>query len=417
MPLVFLWKIIVFILVPIYRMTYSTRKSFDKIYSSAKNRLMFLLANRFTVHVIATLILSFALIANFQSTEVRAETFGENSLMYKLVADQGVQLIEEYVDFSQLRTETVQRYSTSSAVRSLTQGREVDMEIVSSRVYAGEATRMSAVSSGRSDRSVAPRQEIINYTVDSGDTLSTIANRFGISLNTLLWANDLTARSTIRPGVELVILPVSGVAHEVVSGDSIDSLANKYKAESADIIRFNRLADSSDIKIGEKLVIPGGKIEPPKPAPRPATVARVFTPPRQVAPAPRPTQVSGGSGVATGRMIWPTNQRIITQYFGWRHTGLDINCGLVDDNYAADNGTVIFSGWKGDYGYTIDIDHGNGIVTRYAHHARLYVNVGDYVTQGTPVGLCGTTGRSTGTHIHFEVIVNGSFRNPLEYIR
>ncbi len=116
-------------------------------------------------------------------------------------------------------------------------------------------------------------------------------------------------------------------------------------------------------------------------------------------------------------MIWPTDLRTITQYYGWRHTGLDVDCHFTHHNYAADDGYVQFAGWKGGYGLTVEINHGNGIVTRYGHHASLAVADGQQISQGTPLGVCGTTGRSTGTHLHFEVIRNGKFVNPLEYIR
>jgi len=116
-------------------------------------------------------------------------------------------------------------------------------------------------------------------------------------------------------------------------------------------------------------------------------------------------------------MIWPTDLRTITQYYGWRHTGVDIDCGWDNTNYAAMDGIVESSGWNGGYGYAIDINHGNGITTRYGHNASLYVSAGQYVSQGQAIGLCGTTGRSTGTHLHFEVIASGRFKNPLEYVR
>lgn len=174
-PILILWKFILFIVVPIYRMTYSFRKYFLGVYRSAKNKIMFLLANRVTVHVVAGIILIFVLGLNFQSEEVRAETFGERSLMYRLVVDQGVQLVEEYVDFDQVRTDLAHRYLQSGTVRSLSQGREVDLESIYVRSYSVDDGRISARVSSRSEGSVAPREEIIKYTVSSGDTLSTIA--------------------------------------------------------------------------------------------------------------------------------------------------------------------------------------------------------------------------------------------------
>ncbi len=116
--------------------------------------------------------------------------------------------------------------------------------------------------------------------------------------------------------------------------------------------------------------------------------------------------------------MWPTNQKRINQYYKWRHTGLDINGTLKDATYAVDAGIVTFSGWnKSGYGNMILVDHGNGMVTRYAHHSKMYVKAGDQVTKGQTIGMVGSTGRSTGPHLHFEIYMNGKRVNPLEYYR
>lgn len=121
--------------------------------------------------------------------------------------------------------------------------------------------------------------------------------------------------------------------------------------------------------------------------------------------------------------LWPTTSRTITAYFGasgsrWSstHTGLDIGVPSGSNILASKGGTVTFSGWSGSYGYYVKIDHGNGIVTAYAHNSRLLVSAGETVKQGDVIALSGSTGNSTGPHLHFEVIVNGSFKNPLNYL-
>ena len=132
----------------------------------------------------------------------------------------------------------------------------------------------------------------------------------------------------------------------------------------------------------------------------------------------------GGSYRANNKgYIWPTSGRNITAYFNatgahWsnKHTGLDIGIPTGSNIVASKGGTVIFSGWSGGYGYYVKIDHGNGVVTAYAHNSRLLVSVGDTVKQGDVIALSGSTGNSTGPHCHFEVIVNGSFKNPLNYL-
>ena len=122
-------------------------------------------------------------------------------------------------------------------------------------------------------------------------------------------------------------------------------------------------------------------------------------------------------------MLWPTDLTYIVRGRSWYHTGVDIDCNghrdgtSTNDNYAASDGIVQFAGVKSGYGITVEINHGNGIITRYGHNHLLYVSKGQQVTAGTPIGRCGSTGNSTGTHLHFEVVANGTYMNPLEYLR
>ena len=168
----------------------------------------------------------------------------------------------------------------------------------------------------------------------------------------------------------------------------------------------NNIVSADKLKIGQELLIPDG--EPYQAAHRiTAPVADLFTAPSK---ASKPAS-------SDGSWVWPTDWHVITQYYGWKHTGVDIDGNYSTDNYAARSGVVIYSGWKGGYGLTVEIDHGNGYVTRYGHHSKIYVSVGDFVTAGQALGRTGTTGYSTGTHLHFEVIKNGKFQNPLDYVR
>ena len=159
-------------------------------------------------------------------------------------------------------------------------------------------------------------------------------------------------------------------------------------------------------------MLPDG--QPPAPTPQRGTtssLAKVFSAPQQGSSQRR------GSASGTGDWVWPTDWRVITQYFTWKHTGIDIDGDYTTNNYASADGVVIYSGWRRGYGETVEVDHGNGIVTRYAHNSALYVKTGDVVSAGQAVARTGSTGRSTGSHIHFEVIVNGKFKNPLDYVR
>lgn len=400
------------VFVPTYRVFYVLKKRLDKAWRPAKNRFMVFVTNRYAVHVTMGVIALVVIGVNVQTTEVRAESFGEKSLMYSIATGEDTQIIEETKEDAVEITSVSYREATGIA----SYNRGVDFiggDQVPVAILGGGTLASPTISEGA--ESTAPRTEIETYAVQGGDTLSTIASQFGISLNTLLWANNLTVRSVLKPGSELTILPTSGVKHEVGSGDTVASIAEKYDADEEEIIKFNRLASAEDIVIGEDLIVPGGEIAAPAPPARSTSVASVFTQPTSTIPTTTSDAQPAVSG--SGSMIWPTDLYVITQYFGWNHTGVDIDCHFTNDNYAADDGIVQFAGWKGGYGYAVEVNHGNGLVTRYGHHASLYVQAGDQVSKGQALGRCGTTGRSTGTHLHFEVIVNGAFKNPLEYIR
>lgn len=256
----------------------------------------------------------------------------------------------------------------------------------------------------------ATRQEIIYYTVQNGDTISTISRRFGITVNTILWANNLTAYSLIRPGDKLTILPYSGVLYTVKKGDTLARIAQTYGIDLEKITSCNSLGAS--IAVGQKIILPGAKkIE----TPTKKTTSSSYTGISVI----KDLITSPAAKVSGNKMAWPTVGNRITQYFSWRHNGLDIANKIGTPIYAADSGTVIISqgGYNGGYGNTIVIDHGGGKKTRYGHASKLLVKVGDKVEKGQTIMLMGSTGRSTGSHLHFEVLINGVRYNPLNYIK
>lgn len=262
------------------------------------------------------------------------------------------------------------------------------------------------------DGSGAPlRQEIIYYTVQAGDTVSSIARNFGLTVNTILWANDLGNYSLLRIGDKLTIPPQSGLLYTVKKGDTLAKLAQTYNIDMGKIIEANSLGNS--LTIGQKLLLPGAR--------------KIVT--RVAATKPNNTSYTGVSVIkdlvnppakpSTTKLAWPTPGSRITQYFSWSHPGLDIADKIGTPLYAAEDGKVVISqgGYNGGYGNTIVIDHGGGMKTRYGHASKLYVKVGDTVSRGEVIAAMGSTGRSTGSHLHFEVIINGTKYNPLNYIR
>ncbi|MFA5754726.1 MAG: M23 family metallopeptidase [Patescibacteria group bacterium] len=260
------------------------------------------------------------------------------------------------------------------------------------------------------DGSIPARQEIVYYTVQAGDTVSTIARQFGITVNTILWANNLSAFSLIRPGDSLTILPYSGLLYTVKSGDTLSKIARTYGIEESKILECNTLGNS--LKIGQKLMLPGAKKLSSASTASKANSYTGLSVIKDLIKSPS-VQTSGN------KMAWPTVGYRITQYFSWRHNGVDIGNKVGTAIYAADAGIVEIAqgGWNGGYGNTILINHGGGKKTRYGHLSKLFVKVGDEVAKGENIGAMGSTGRSTGPHLHFEVIIKGTRYNPLNYIK
>ncbi len=237
--------------------------------------------------------------------------------------------------------------------------------------------------------------EIRVYTVRDGDSLSQIAELFDVTTNTIMWANDLTKATAIQPGDTLVILPIAGVRHIVKDGDTISTISKKYEGDTEEILSYNQLASADEISIGDVLIIPGGAVN---------------TPTRRASQA-QPVRVSGASGASSAGFSHPAPGSVRTQGIHG-YNGVDLAAGYGSPIRAAASGEVIVSkssGWNGGYGNYVVIKHPNGAQTLYAHLSSNYVGVGSYVSQGEVIGGMGSTGRSTGTHLHFEV--RGA-RNP-----
>lgn len=230
--------------------------------------------------------------------------------------------------------------------------------------------------------------EIGVYVVRPGDTLSQIAQMFDVTANTILWANDIK-NGVIQPGDSLVILPIAGVRHVVKSGDTLSSIAKKYEAEATEIVEYNQLADSTELVVGSTLVVPGGYITAPAP----------------VAKSVASSKASGGGSAAGTSLSHPAPGAVRTQGIHG-YNGVDLGASFGSPIKAAAAGEVIVSknsGWNGGYGNYIVIKHANGVQTLYAHMSGNSVGVGAYVTAGEVIGAMGSTGRSTGVHVHFEV--------------
>jgi murein DD-endopeptidase MepM/ murein hydrolase activator NlpD len=228
--------------------------------------------------------------------------------------------------------------------------------------------------------------QISVYVVRKGDTLASIAKLFGVSTNTIVWANDI--KTTIHPGDTLVILPITGVRYTVKKGDTVASVAKKYKAHAEEIISYNDLRDGT-LAVGDEILIPDGEIATP-------VVVRTSS----------GNPFRGGSGPEyTGYYSSPIAGGRITQGLHG-YNGVDLTAYAGAPILAAAAGTVIIAknvGYNGGYGSYVVINHDNGTQTLYAHMNVVSVTVGQSVTQGQQIGTEGRTGKATGYHLHFEV--------------
>ena len=242
------------------------------------------------------------------------------------------------------------------------------------------------------------REEVITYTVEKGDNLISIAAAFGVTVASICESNGISNPHLIHPGQKLEFPGVPGLLYTVVPGDELLALANKYGVDE-ETIWFANALDSSELVPGTKLILPGAKL--PDPPPKSKVTSR------------------GGSvsmaNVTVPGFIWPLLGNI-SSGFGMRgrsfHRGIDITSKRGTTISAAASGTVVASGWRGSYGYMVEIRHNEQVATLYAHASKLLVKRGDYVEQGQAIATVGSTGYSTGPHLHFEVKVNGTHVNP-----
>jgi len=243
------------------------------------------------------------------------------------------------------------------------------------------------------------RAGVIEYTVQEGDLLSFIASDYGVSQASIIWANSLKDADNLAPGQVLRIPPITGVVHKAVSGDTALSLAKKYSADVDRIIAYNRLPKDGAMNSGDEIIIPDGKV------PQASLPAGV-----RVSAASTATQFTHLPDIG-GYFTLPTSGRITQGIHG--RNGIDVANAYGTPIYAAADGVVTAAdtaGYNGGYGQYIKISHPNGTETLYGHASKLLVVVGQTVAKGQKIALMGSTGRSTGNHLHFEV--HGA-QNPL----
>lgn len=366
---------------------------------------------RYAVYAVLIAFGSLTLTNNLFARTIRPDEIGRGAIWASLVTTEQSELIVETATEHPIVSNkasalavggTTQRSDTNSSNTST----EVDGSLGVSPIAVGGDTVV-----GADINNTTNRQETINYVVQPDDTLSTIAHSFELTSKTLVWANGMSDQDFIKPGQTLKIPPVEGYLYVVKKGETVASIVKKYGGEENAVLNANHLATAEALQPGQEIIIPGG--EPPAP-PAPTPVQR------------RQAQIFGGTAsgnappsapAGRSRFIWPTSMRKINQYFRGRyHTGLDIEGTYSTPIYAAAAGRVVYAGSdRSGYGLHVVIDHGNGYETLYAHASKIFVSRGDAVKQGESIAMVGSTGRSTGTHLHFEIKTSGGFLNPLSF--
>jgi len=377
-----------------------------KTFFHAQHKILSVITHRFAIHVFV-IVLTCAIITTniLRANEVRAEEFAQGSLIAQIFRPE-----EETIVASGIATPTNHNYIDSSRTLKITPGIALQAQKTTDKtmIASGGAAFIKTNTLGGSK--AGSTTTIQKYTVEGGDTIGSIAAQFKVSQQTILWSNDLTSTSVIKPGMVLNILPTTGVSYTVASGDTVGKIAEKYDASVEDIISYNRLLNAEDLTAGVEIIIPNGK-QPAPPAPEPkatqlASLSRAFQ---------RSSNPPANAPLSSSKLQWPTTTHRISQYFTGFHTGLDIDGEFGDPIYAAESGVATQVGWNGGYGLSAVITHPNGLKTRYAHMQKVFITQGQSVSRGQTIGEEGSTGNSSGSHLHFEVIVGSSFINPFSY--
>jgi murein DD-endopeptidase MepM/ murein hydrolase activator NlpD len=267
-----------------------------------------------------------------------------------------------------------------------------------------------------------PRYEAVTYRVVRGDAMLAIAKEYNLKSETILYVNTVLEDNphNLRPGMELTIPPVDGLFYEWKPDDTVEAVAAKFKAEPEDILNFpgNDLDLTNPvIKPGTKVMIPGGSRELRNWEADLMTVSRSNT--GSTGTSDFGSNSCGGGPVGSG-FGWPAGSHVISgNGYGPGHLGIDIQGNVGEPAYAASSGVVTMAqgGWNYGYGTVVQIDHGNGYVTVYAHLSQYNVSQCQGVGQGTLIGLIGSTGNSFGSHLHFEIRYGGTNINPLEIVQ
>lgn len=386
---------------PFYRLSFNAKhRTVSLKKKQGRTSVLALLTSRYIIHATVIVLTLGVAINNVSARGTGISDIGGDSILSTFVMDENAQDIIERAPATKVSYVKKERAISQEVAFEAELGADPGAE--GSVTDDGNALQVPTLTSD----GIPQRSDVTTYIVQNGDTLGGIANRFGITQKTILSANSIANADFLKPGQEILIPPITGVLHKVTKGDTIASLAKKYEVDAQDILDFNHLADASAIAVDQTLMVPGGVIPEPAPVPQPSGSSGY----RGRIPGSAPA-------IGGGKLNWPTVGRKINQYFRYGHTGIDAECKYSNPLYAAREGTVsavIYQRYG--YGYHVMINNGGGLTTLYGHASKIFVKPGQHVTRGQTIAMCGSTGRSSGTHVHFETIVNGRKVNPLSYL-
>ena len=235
------------------------------------------------------------------------------------------------------------------------------------------------------------------YIIEEGDNLTTISRKIGANLDTLVSVNKITNANRLRPGQKIVVPNRNGLLYTIKKDESIEEIAERYDVSLNRVLSFNKISDPNDIEVGDDIFLPGAKYTLDE---RIDKFGQMFS---------IPTTITRISSVFGYRVHPITGVRT-------KHMGVDIPGRLNTPVYAARKGKVIFAGYSGGYGNLVIVRHDKGYTTYYGHLNSITTRVGSTVGVGVMIGRMGSTGRSTGSHLHFEVRRNGVALNPADFI-
>ena len=235
------------------------------------------------------------------------------------------------------------------------------------------------------------------YTIGEGENLTTISRKIGVNLDTLVSVNKITNANKLKPGQKIIIPNINGLLYTIKQNENIEEVASKYDIQLNRILAFNKIDEISDIEIGDDIFLPGAKYTLDE---RIEKFGQMFSLPVTV------TRISS----LFGYRVHPIT-KVRT-----KHTGVDIPGSLNTPVYAARKGKVIFAGYSGGYGNLVIVRHDKGYTTYYGHLNKITTKIGANVGVGVMIGRMGSTGNSTGSHLHFEVRRNGEALNPIDFI-